>query len=539
MSDMLNNALKEVRRPFYPIALFYFIISLMMFCFFYILVQTVKRFTPGWNGNYLLVVFFLLTLLSLFSHRLTREYSFLSREWLLYNVSEWIVILVVLKALLYLVNDPSQFFADLPLWQQDPIRNFFTGEYILVVLASVGLWIMSGSFASRIYPLENEPDLLEQERQGYLVVNRQQLRFNLMAMVFIFGGIMLFMTTMANIDVTFLPKPTGSVQANIAALIIYFILGFIILSQSQFSILNAHWYIESIPASGKIAGFWFPASVVLLFVITVVVIFLPTRYSMGLFALIQSLVGLILIVFAFLQIFIFGPFIALLALLARLLGFTQNDNIPQTPAPSTPQLPQVVTQAPVPWWELVKSILFWLFFIGIIIFALRYYISQNKGILIFLSRLGFWNKVVSVWNWLKSNARRVNKGISNVVTSGIKRLQALRPKRLIEFNPLSFISRNLPARHRILLIYLAMVRWNNQYGIQRRKSQTPFEYAQMIYLLTPDIHDDLATITGFFIEARYTRHPITNDQANQVQSAWENMQQTLKSFFNQEKQGQE
>jgi hypothetical protein len=219
MSDMLNNSLKQ-RRPFYPIALFYFIISLMMVCFFFIQVQTINRFAPGWNGNYLLGVFFLLTLLSLFSHRLTREYSFLSGEWLLYNVTEWIVILVVLKILLYLVNDPTQFITDLPLWQQDPIRNFVTGEYILVVLASIVVWIISGYFASNIYSLENEADLLEQERQGYLVINRLQLRFNLLTIIFVIGGIMLFLTTMANIDVTFLPKPTVSIQANITALII-------------------------------------------------------------------------------------------------------------------------------------------------------------------------------------------------------------------------------------------------------------------------------------------------------------------------------
>jgi hypothetical protein len=313
----------------------------------------------------------------------------------------------------------------------------------------------------------------------------------------------------------------------------------LVLSQTQFSILNAHWFKESIPTNGKIASFWFPASFVLLMVIAGVVIFLPTRYSMGLFALVQSLVNLILIVFTFLQLFIIGPIIALLALLMSLLGFTQTNNPPQTPAQSTPQFPQVVAQAPVPWWELVKSLFFWLFFISIIIWALWYYINQHKGVLTFLRRFGFWDKFVIVWNWLKSYSRRMNKGIANVVHSGIKRLQALRPKRIVDFNPLSLISRNLPARHRILLIYLAMVRWNNQYGIQRLKSQTPFEYARMVISLTPDIHDDLTIITGSFIEARYTRHPITNEQANQVQSAWVNMQQTLKVFFSQEKQGQE
>jgi hypothetical protein len=538
MAGMANTPHKRLRRPFYPIALYYFLISLMVFCFSFIVIQTINRLNPAWNGNYLLIIGFLITLLSLYSHRYTREFAFLTREWMLYNVSEWVIILIALKALLYLVNDPSQFFIDLQLWRQDFIRNFFTVEYVLVVLGSIGLWVLSGAFTSRIYPLENDPELLEQERQGFLSINRHQIRFNLMTLIFILGGIMLFLATVTNIEISFLPKPSGIIQPSIAALIIYFILGLTLLSQSQFSILDAHWYIEAIPESEKIASFWFPASILLLLVVAGIVIFLPTRYSVGLFALIQSLISVILAVVTFLNLVFFGPLVALLALLARLFGVQKNIT-PEAAPQSMPQLPHPVAQAPVPWWELVKSIIFWAIFISIIIFALRYYFNQHKGMFSFLNRLGIWAKVIAIWNWLKFNTSRLNKGISSVVSAGVKKLQALRPKRIIDFNPLSFISRNLPARHRILLIYLTMVRWNNQFGIQRLKSQTPYEYAKMIDRLTPEIHDDLATITTSFIEARYTRHPINDVQANQVQTAWDNMQQTLKRFFNQEKQGQE
>jgi hypothetical protein len=84
-----------------------------------------------------------------------------------------------------------------------------------------------------------------------------------------------------------------------------------------------------------------------------------------------------------------------------------------------------------------------------------------------------------------------------------------------------------------------MIRFNNRFGIQRRKSQTPYEYAQMLLEQTPTIKDNLNIITGSFIEARYTRHLITNEQANTTQTAWENMQKTLNEFFEQQKQNQE
>jgi hypothetical protein len=461
----------------------------------------------------------------------------MSREWMLHVGTEWIVILVVLKALTYLVNDPAQLFRDIPMWQKDFVPAFFTIDYALSIGVAVFSWVIASFFSDKFQRLENDPGLMEQERKGYLVVNREQARFTMISMIFVLGGVMLLLSTINNAPVDFLAPSPVPLQVNVVILMMFFFMGLVLLSQSQYSILNAHWFIESIPSSPKISRFWFPASLILLAAITLVVIFLPTRYSLGLLDLVNTLVGILLTILAFLQVVILAPLIALLALLSRLLGFSTSKVEAPAAMPAAPPPPQPPS-TPVAWWELVKSIIFWLIFVSVIYFALRYYISQHPDLLSFFTRLGIGSKLKLFWRWLKSGLQRVNQGVASVVASGLERLRSLRPGQNFNFNPFDIISRNLPPRQRILLTYLAMLHYNSQYGIQRRKSQTPFEYARMLSALTPDIGQDLEAITVSFVEARYTRHNITKEQASATQDTWDNLQKTLKPFFEQEKQSQ-
>jgi Domain of unknown function (DUF4129) len=538
MSESTKSIPELTHRPFSPIALYNVIVSLMMVCFTATIIQFGLRLVPTWKGSYLLVVCFLVTLAGLFSTRVLRDESFLSREWLVQVVSEWVVILLAIKAAIYLVNNPAQLFIDIPLWGKDFLGSFFTGEYLIAIAMTLFFWFIASFFSDKFQKLENDPELLEQERNGFLVINRQQVRKSLLTMIFSLGGVMLFLVTLSKVSLPFLSTTTTPTQINILLLISFFLLGMILLSQSQYSILNAHWYIESIPNSPKIASFWFPASLILLVLIALIVYFLPTRYSVGLLALLQSLISMFLIFLTFLSVLIITPLVAFLAFLASLLGSQKGVATQATPAAPIPPQPQIPS-APVPWWELVKAIIFWLIFLSVIIFALRYYISQSPSLMNFFANLGIGAKLSSFWNWLKHRLHRINQGVSNMVSSGLERIRSLRVKSPVSINPLDFIARNLPARHRVLLIYLAMIRFNNRFGIQRRKSQTPYEYAQMLLGQTPTIKENLDVITGSFIEARYTRHIITNDQANTTQTAWENMQKTLNEFFEQQKQNQE
>jgi hypothetical protein len=533
MSQTLQTEQAEPRRPFEPKTLFDLIVSVMMACVIFIVVSVTTRINQNWHSQYLVVVAFVITLLAMFSTRFTRDYTTFSREWVLHFSAEWIAILVALKVIIYMVNDPAQFFKDLPLWQKDFIYSFFTIEYVLSIGVAVLCYAIAAFFSDKFQRLENDPNLLEQERQGYLVVNRAQARTALMAMIFTLGGVMLILTTINSAPLDFLAPSAVPVKIDVAVLLLFFFLGLVLLSQSQYSILNAHWYIESIPSSPKISRFWFPASLVILGVVALVAIFLPTRYSLGLLDLIRSLVNLLLILLTILQAVILAPLIALLTLFARLLRLTDTASQTTQETPKfTPE--EQVTTVPIPWLELVQSIIFWVIFFGIIIFALRYYINQHPGMFKFLTKLGIGVKFRQFWNWIKSGMRRVNQGVSSLVSSGLEKLRALQSRKTTNFKPFAFISRNLPPRTRIILSYLAMVHFNSQYGILRKKAQTPYEYAAMVEAVGADINQDLEKITSSFVEARYTRHSITIDQASAVQTALENLQKNLKAFFEQE-----
>jgi hypothetical protein len=106
-------------------------------------------------------------------------------------------------------------------------------------------------------------------------------------------------------------------------------------------------------------------------------------------------------------------------------------------------------------------------------------------------------------------------------------LQALTRGTGVNFDPILAISQGLPPRQRILLIYLAMVRWNSQHGIHRKSSQTPYEYAASLRKILPEDEADIHLLTQTFMEARYTRHVMTRNQADSMQATWERFKNNI------------
>ena len=223
----------------------------------------------------------------------------------------------------------------------------------------------------------------------------------------------------------------------------------------------------------------------------------------------------------------------LLALLANLFGKSP----PPVQVQPTPALPteipkvQVIPTHPAAWLELLQNLLFWIIFIAIIFFAFRNYFNQRQGALAALRRLPVWTLSGRAWQWLRSLIHRLNQSVSTTVGSGVARLRRLARRGAPGFDPLIAISRRLPPRQRVLLIYLAMVRWNNHNGIYRKGSETPNEYARSLHRLIPEAEPEIKLLTSSFMEARYTRHDITGEQAETMQSAWEHFQEILKNYL--------
>ena len=515
-------------------------IIVMMVTFTMVLVNAIKASVSDWNGSLLIFLSIVITLESLVSFRTLRQTTIFEANPIATRITEWIVILIGIKVLSYLFTSPGQFITDLTTWQEDFSNFFFQGDYLVICIFLFFIWILTNGFAKNLSSLGEDVNLLELERQGFAHSNRSDTRRGLMGLIFGMGSLMVFLTTVTQIKLPFFTFFQNPLLFNVVLIMLFFVSGFFLLSRSQLIILKARWYIEGVAANPDVGTRWMIYALVLILSIALIVIFLPTNYSLGILDIFRYIFQFFLKILAILQIFIFAPIVALLSLIARLLGGGQAPSPQSTLPPPVPTPAPTAISTPDSFLELIKSIIFWVVFILVVFFAFRHYILNHRGMVSGFQKFFAWLNFQKAWEWLRSHFGTMNKNISALMDRSLQRVRSLINPSSIRINPIERISRLLPARQRVMLIYLSMIQWNSRNGINRKKNQTPYEYARILNEQLPDHINDIDSITRIFIEARYTRHSITNQQAailqksiDQIQSAIRAAQDIKKQFENQ------
>ncbi len=512
------------------VAITYLIVGLMLSSLSYLLAAVGRLFYPGLNIGLIILLSFILAWESLLSYRRTQSGEPLGPNVLIYHLAEWVIILITIKGLFYLFNAPQDFIHDLAFWQTDFIIAFFTSDYLLAIGFAGLVWGLAHSYGSILMSMECNPVDLNLEKEGYFQNDREQLKRNLIKLIFGAGGIALVVSAMASLKLLGSRSLPLSPSGMTVVLLMYFLLGFLLLAQSQYQILEARWFIQAVPSSPGIFAPWIPYSLVLLLVITLFAGLLPTSYSLGLLAVLRSVLSFLITIPVYLELICIFPFISLITSLLRALGLmkTSPELIQSAPTPVLPRATAPVYSAPVAWLELLKSIVFWLVFILVILLAIRYYINQNREVIHGLkyNRISRW--LTQIWQWIFTRAKVITRKTNNFIGQKLARIKgSLKPDRPI-VEPFLSISSHLPPRQRILLLYLAMIAWNEHSGIHRKRTDTPYEYAAYLSSLIPDQKEMIKELTQVFIEARYTRHQLTINQSTGAQAAWEQIQEAVR-----------
>jgi hypothetical protein len=76
--------------------------------------------------------------------------------------------------------------------------------------------------------------------------------------------------------------------------------------------------------------------------------------------------------------------------------------------------------------------------------------------------------------------------------------------------------------------YLATLRRAAQCGVERHRSQTPYEYAARLERALPAAASDIADLTDVFITAQYSPHICTEDHVTQARRPWERLRRMLR-----------
>jgi hypothetical protein len=514
----------------------YFLVAGMMACVAVALVQLGQIFTPEWDGGFLVYFVFLITLEVMFSYRYLKNerLTYPDAEWFIYRLTEWVFILIMARAVLYARVGFGQFWTDISSGRESFLLNFFSDEYLVTIFIIFVFWLLSNIFADELSGLEGDEKLLKMERDSGISTERKIIRQRMVNLIFIIGSILVILTSLLRKDIqTRLGFSTGG-SIGIYNVLAYFLLGLVLLSLTQFSILRARWGLDKIPVNRNLVTRWGTFTFFFLFGLVVLSAMLPTGYSLNLLTVLGQLVSFLGILFSIIVAILSLPLLFIAILLSWLSGGNVDTEARQQvqqfafePSP---------TMSQVPWIEFVKSLLFWLVFLGVIGFSVYYYLQVNKTQLAWLRKYSFIQQLLSFWNWMLTQVRGINQVVVSAIESGLKRIRA-GEKIVPEFRPFSIIHpRNLTPRQRVMLFYMMMLKRGAKSGIPRADDETPYEYA---YTLSSSIDDleldeqpgvDIETVTDKFVEARYSMHHIDAEKVSVVQLAWDRVRRVLRQI---------
>ncbi len=492
--------------------------------------QMGTRLFQDWKGAYLIGVSFLVAIEALATRKRVADMEE-GRDKMIFHISEWLGFAVGIKLLIYLVNNPAQLLADIPRWQTNFIETFFTGEYIMALILTTAVWMLTRAYAGEIEELHLRELDAQWDELGKLQNALHDIRNRIASRIFVVGAVIVLLAIITRVETPVILRETqrGTLAYNlpIANVVFYFLLALVLLSQTQFALLRTRWLWQHLPISSHLASNWIKYGLLFFVALAVLVFFLPTGYSLGLLDTLRYTFQY-LSQFLSVLIFIFTlPFTLCLSLLA-LLPSNHSTSVPP-PAPTIiPQAP--AANHPIAWLEFLRSLLFWVIFLGVIFLALRFYLSQNAALWAAITRFPLVRLFSNAWKRFLSFVTGARRQVRGLVQEGMKRLRQQRPTAAGQALRRVFNLARMNPREKIIFFYLNLIELGSDRGLIRKSSQTPYQYEKYLRNSIPDIDPELHHLTDNFLEARYSQHPVEPPQAEAANSLWERIKAVLRSW---------
>jgi hypothetical protein len=499
-----------------------FIHVLMMACLAISYIQAAQRFVPDWAAGHVIVIAMVISIEAMLAYFTHREKSI--KERIAFHLAEWLVITLLVQFVVYARRGFTGLVSDLALWEES-LLNFFHPEFMLTISPMVFIWLLSMIMAADLSQLEVDLSELQLENPEVLEKDRRQIRRGISERVFVVGFLLVFMAFVARLELVQLFGEIPATRAPVYNVIAYYALALVMISQVQLSALRGHWLWSKAPIRSGLTGNWLKYSMLFFAIVAIIVVFLPTQYSMGFLDTIGGLIYFIGQLVLFLAFWILWPIAQLLNFLFSLLA-TDSEQEPLNIQP--PEMLVGEGGTPVGWWELLKSILYWALIISVTGYFLLYYLRQNKVL---------WERMRSIpllqwlrlrfrrfWSWL----RGINQKLAAVLAAGRQILFPTGRQPVKSGRSRSFNIRRASARQKVIFFYLRMVERGKEEGLERRPAQTHIQYRETLEQTLPEVEGEIDGITASFMEARYTRHEIPEEQAGVVQNLWKRILQALR-----------
>ncbi len=527
--DVTRFALEEILRPL--------AIAGMLTCIAVSLSQLLSQVTPTWPGFFFSAFIFFVSLESIHAERLTSRRSLEPDDRFRFRFVEWVVILLITRFGPYLRYGSDRLLADVALWSEKPL-SFFSVGFIVTSLIVALFWFIAAGLSRTVKELEASPiekALPVTDPGAYLRSTMphhgrtdRQAKLNYIVGLFFGGGVLLLLLTgFSRVDVRdmiLLQHPRSS--GIILNAMIYFLLGFLVVSQAQYTILRANWELQDIPILGKLGRRWMWLALGFLLLIGIVAALLPVSYSVGLIDTISIVLRWILyavVQIAFLFLFLLSY---LVGLILRLFGSqSESGTQPEMQRATPPEVPPSAgPMGPASWWLLARSIIFWGVLALLVGYSLYHFARDRWGLFQGLSASRFLRWLTGLWQSVWSSTRQAMRSLEQAIEKRVAARRARAARRPWFYLPL----RRLSPRDRVRYFYVSILHRSAEQGFGRPPSMTPLEYEATLRSLMPEVTGEVDGLTEAFIEARYSEHPIDQGEASLVQRLWQRVKTALK-----------
>lgn len=456
----------------------------------------------------------IMTLIGFYTQRAVRR-QFLSRsDAVRAQIIELALLFFVVKLVHHLDETIPELLLIIQEWMQSPL-SFFDAESIAAYVIGVSGWLAAGFTARDLDDLTNligaglAPGS-EEDDPRYRIVSR------------FFAGavVLLFCTAMNRVSMAqFLLMSNERIRAPIANVLLYFLCGVLLLGQVHWLRMTTLWQQQKVSIAEGLGTTWLRYALLFIGLAALVAFVLPTGYTIGILDLV-SLAGLVIAyVLTLLYLLLLWPFVALLSLFMHGgKGVTLPDLPPPTFAPSTE-----IAAAGGNWWAIVRSVLFWVTLLVVVIYLVRSYIRDHPGLIQRLGQITPIRWLTQAWRGFWRWLHRLRGLIPTAMPKLLWRRRGRARKRADTRRV-----RRLGAREQILRAYTATLERAREVGMGRRSIQTPYEYRGALLPRLEEEQDAMDSLTEAFVAARYSTRNFAPEEAQAQEANARRVQQSLR-----------
>ncbi|MCP4538302.1 MAG: DUF4129 domain-containing protein [Chloroflexi bacterium] len=495
-------------------------VGVMVGCIALSLADLVNLFFPALNRILLVGGCVLAAMEAHYSYRLIRSREMRGSDVMRFRVIEVAMIFILLKIGGYVGDRWIDIMADIRAWPYAPLSIFLDPETSVAFLLAFFSWLASIQTTKDLEQIGEPP-----EHTPLYVFPQERLanRF------FVGGVVLLIIAGIARLGIaTLLDTSHPSVPGMVLNVLLYFLLGLTMLGQSHFTRLYRLWQGQKVQVAEDLASHWIRYSLIFIGLAALIAFLLPTSYTFSLLEVASTLIyilGYIVTMIGMFLSFLIGLFFLPFAWLFG--DESSPETMPQLPQLSPEIVPPATGSVAPNWWEILRSLVFWVAALGMVIYVIRSYLHDRPEL---LTALTAFKPVRLLRDFLTALWRRLT-GLMEAVSARLPRRLRRQVRPESPESPFNLFRLGaMSPRERILYYYLSILRRADRVGLSRRRAQTPNEYDAVLGPHLDQAQREMTQLTQAFVEARYSRRTFDHEQDRRIRTRWQQVKSALRAL---------